>query len=510
MRLFEMMLVLSNLLVFTLLVMPIPVLLHWLRYSVWLTLLLAGLQVFIEGPRWPMAPAYLLAGVLFLFWLVQARDGLPLSAHGLGGWLVAGLGVFILAISAALPLLVPVFRFEKPTGPYAIGTLTYHWVDTSRLEIFTLDREQAGLPGWRELVVQIWYPAQIDQHSPRTPYLPEAGKLMDEFARVQGKPVIRLLGSSQKYVTTHTVEAAPVAAEEPSYPVLIFMEGSTGFRQMNTFQVEELVSQGYIVVVIDHPYAAASVVFPDGRQAVMPSLDQFQPLVRASYIPPEQTPVVNGQVLEGGIIPYLAQDVIFSLDQLAALNQADPNQILTGKLDLQRVGALGVSMGGIVASEACRLDDRFQACLFMDAAMAASTVQSGLQQPGMWITRDAGTMRLERQRAGGWPEIEIAAHLDSMRAVYASLPGDGYFVQVPGIFHSNFTDIPAWSPLIPWLGLSGPVEVQRGFDILNGYSLAFFDRHVKGELPAGQFDALARLYPEVILETRREFPAASQ
>jgi hypothetical protein len=35
---------------------------------------------------------------------------------------------------------------------------------------------------------------------------------------------------------------------------------------MNTFQVEELVSHGYIIVAIDQPYAAASVVFPDGRQ----------------------------------------------------------------------------------------------------------------------------------------------------------------------------------------------------------------------------------------------------
>jgi len=33
----------------------------------------------------------------------------------------------------------------------------------------------------------------------------------------------------------------------------MFLEGVTGFQQMNMFQGEELVSHGYIVVAIDQP-----------------------------------------------------------------------------------------------------------------------------------------------------------------------------------------------------------------------------------------------------------------
>lgn len=84
-----------------------------------------------------------------------------------------------------------------------------------------------------------------------------------------------------------------------------------------------------------------------------------------------------------GIIPYFAQDVSFKLDQLASLNQTDPNGILTGKLDLQRVGTFGISLGGIVGSEACRLDPRLQACLVMDAPIPVDVVQDSLQQPTM-------------------------------------------------------------------------------------------------------------------------------
>ena len=60
----------------------------------------------------------------------------------------------------------------------------------------------------------------------------------------------------------------------------------------------------------------------------------------------------------------------------------------------------------------------------------------------MYFNTAALARRLERQRSGGWPETEIEAHQTSMRAVYGSLPGPGYFVQVPGTFHLNFTDAP--------------------------------------------------------------------
>ena len=72
--------------------------------------------------------------------------------------------------------------------------------------------------------------------------------------------------------------------------------------------------------------------------------------------------------------------------------------------------------------------------------MPVAVVADGLAKPSMWITRDAASMRFERERAGGWPEAEIEAHQSSMRAVFEALPGPGYFVRVSGMFHLNFTD----------------------------------------------------------------------
>ena len=422
----------------------------------------------------------------------------------LGVALAVGLGLLGLAVFIALPKILPVFHFPIPSGPYAIGTLTYHWVDSGKAEVFSAD---AG--SRRELMVQIWYPAKAAKtpqlpSSPKpsagAPYVQHADALANALSRLKNLPAA--LFGQFKYVATHAIPGASVADEKPNYPVLIFLEGAFGFRQMNTFQVEALVSEGYIVVAIDQPYTAAVIVFPDDREVAALALDQMMPLIHQSYSPTATAPTLNGRTFDGGIVPYLAQDVSFTLDQLALLNQSDPNAILTGRLNLLQAGTFGVSLGGIVGAEACRVDPRLQACLFMDAPMPVDVVTFGLQRPALWITRDAETMRLERRRSGGWSEADISAHQTSMRATYASSQRAGYFVQVPGMFHINLTDVPYWSPLLPWLGITGPINARRTHDIINAYSLAFFNMHLLNR-PDALLDKPASPYPEVIFNARQ-------
>jgi len=504
MRPIEILLLVANLVTFFVLVIPPLRAVRWMGYAAVISLLIAGMQVLVEGYRWQMIPAYALSGLLFLLWLRQTIVPAGTALGGgldnrLAAGLAIGLGVLSLAVSIVLPIVLPVFRFPPPTGPYAIGTLTYHWVDADRPEFFTADPDDH-----REVMVQIWYPAEEDPSSPRAPYIQDADAVTSAFARLFDVPEF-LLGNL-KHVTTNAIPSAPVAVpmadDEPGYPVLIYLEGLGTFRQENTFLVEELVSHGYVVVASDQPYTAAAVVFPDGRQAEGLPTKRTKPLFSQSYLPAERAPTLNGRTFQEGMTPYFAQDVSFALDRLAVLNQADPNGILTGRLDLQRAGTFGFSLGGLVGGEACRLEPRLRACLFLDAPMSTDVVRSGLQQPAMWITRDADAMRLERRKVGGWPEAEIHAELTSNRVVFESLPGDGYFVQVPGMFHINYSDIPSWSPLVRLLGLAGPIDVQRAHSIINAYSLAFFDQHLKGR-PAALLDGLVEHYPEVVFATRR-------
>jgi predicted dienelactone hydrolase len=390
--------------------------------------------------------------------------------------LATGLGVIVLAISVALPVVVPMIRFPRPTGPFGIGTLTYHWVDADRPEPVTAQ------PGdRRELMVQVWYPADAGTAAPRAAYLPDADVVAPALARFLHLPAFAL--GHLKDITTNAVPAAPVADDQRRYPVVVLLVGQGGtYRQVQTFQVEELVSHGYVVAAIDQPYAVAAVVFPDGRQV------GYDPrLLDRAFLDP--------------LVPDLALDVGFTLDQLAAIDRADPNGVLTGRLDLRQAGLVGHSLGGIVGGQACLREPRLRACLLEDAFMPADVVREGLQQPAMWITRDAETMRLERRRAGGWAERDISEHLDTMRAVFESLPGAGYYVEVPGIFHLDMTDAPLLSPLAPELGIAGPIGAERAHAIVNACTLAFFDRHLR-DRPAPLLDGPSAQFPDVRIETR--------
>ena len=490
MRPLETTLLIWNVAQLALLVMPMPSWISWIRHSAAVGLVIVAAHVLAEGTRWQMLPAYgvsLLFGLLWLAQLIGRSSTLPISCSGAIRILTALLGVSITVLSVALPLAFPVFHIPSPTGPYAIGTLTYHWTDASRAEVFSADPGDA-----RSLMAQVWYPATSAAASPKAPYIADARAFSQAQAALHSLP--DFIFAHLEYAAGNAVSAAALSESQPKYPILIFLEGLTGYRQMNTFQVEELVSHGYIVVALDQPYVAASVVFPDRQIVFGLSKDQIDPLIQQSILPIEQTPRLHGVPFEEGIIPYLSSDVLFALDQLEIMNRADPMGILTGALDLSRVGVFGISIGGIVASEACRSDARLIACLVMDAPMPAIVEQDGLTQPALWITRDAATMQAE-----GWTQPDIDQHQSTMRGAFNTSHGDRYFLRVPGMFHANLMDAPFFSPFVDDLGITGPINPQRAHQIINAYSLAFFNRHVKGQ-HMNMPDELRLAFPEVILE----------
>lgn len=157
----------------------------------------------------------------------------------------------------------------------------------------------------------------------------------------------------------------------------------------------------------------------------------------------------------------------------------------------------GVSLGGIVGAEACRVEPRLRACILMDAPMPADVVSDGLRQPVLWLTRDGAVMRRE-----GWSRSEIDDHVDTMRAAFERSRADRYLVEIDGAYHIDFTDAPLWTPAARWLGVSGPIGAKGAHRIINDYSAAFFDRHLRNR-PAALLDGPAAVYPEVDLEVRR-------
>jgi hypothetical protein len=104
----------------------------------------------IEGMRWQMYPLYAFTAVMFLLSIPDfmnarredVRTGRSLRSP-LRASLVASilLRVGLLAISTALPILLPVPSIPAPSGAYPVGTRIYELTDTSRQELYSGEDE---------------------------------------------------------------------------------------------------------------------------------------------------------------------------------------------------------------------------------------------------------------------------------------------------------------------------------------------------------------------------------
>lgn len=87
-------------------------------------------------------------------------------------------------------------------------------------------------------------------------------------------------------------------------------------------------------------------------------------------------------------------------------------------------------------------------------------------------------MRTERKKSGGWTESDIEQHLSTMRALFENT-AESEFVQLPDMFHVDFTDVPLWVPFAQQLGLSGSTPIEETHDKLNSLTLKFFEEYLQ-------------------------------
>jgi predicted dienelactone hydrolase len=341
-----------------------------------------------------------------------------------------------------------------PTGRYQVGTTTYHWVDDSRPELFTENPDDR-----RELLVRVWYPAEVDANATPEPYGPEPDVILSfplTSITVSADITFSLSAEELVLTPTHSYRDAPVSGAADSYPVLVFSHGWVARPEFYTAQIEELASQGYIVVGIVHTHMAVLTVFPDGR------------------IVPFSNPNMD-LALEVG-----AQDQSFVLDQLALLNDSPPTERFSGRLALDRVGNFGQSWGAAVTLLACLRDSRFAASVPEDGSFPAAVARAGLDLPVMFMKRDGATATVALR----------------------TLRGPGYNLIFDGFGHMDFTDF----ALYPGVSsadsyLLGTVEGLRAVHVVNAYLLAFFDQYLKGE-ESPLLSGPSSNYPEVEFEAR--------
>ena len=410
--------------------------------------LLAGLLVLqpvLEGYRWQLWGLYASGALLAGSQLWRGRS------------LLAGSSLALLVLlCAAPPLLFPVPQLMPPTGPYAVGVTTFAVTDPVRKEIYSDNPLDA-----RAVLVQVWYPAVPAPGAQPGPWLEQVEQLAPIISRAIKMPDFLL--DHLKYSTANSYPNAPIISTPAQLPLVHFSHGWDSFRTQSTFLMEELASQGYVVVSTEHPYGAVGTIMPDGR---------ILPHNRA--ILPRGAPA---DVYHAAAVRQAEQwvgDVQLVLEHLRTLPQTEPGNQLAGRLALERVGITGHSNGGGAALELCSRSRQCGAYIGFDPwinAVSAPARRTGLAQPALFLFSDS-------QSLTGWNPEE---NQEQFAQVRPNLRGATLLLTLRNSGHYDFADLPLLSPLAPLLGLKGSIEGERALTIVRALSVAFFDEYLRGQ-----------------------------
>lgn len=353
--------------------------------------------------------------------------------------------------------LFPVFTMPEPTGTYAIGTFEAHLTDERRNETKRGTAPEAEAA--REIPITVWYPAELpSQQDTEAENYPDS--LGECISLVFGLP--KGLFRHVSRVKTHMFKNARVAKERSSYPVLLFSPGIRSTRYQSLTLVEELASQGYIVIGMDHPYTSARVTLTDGSRAEYLHEPKFA----------QSRELYDYNVKE---VAVRALDARFVRDTLEEWNQPSSGHVLSGRMDLNRVGILGHSYGGATAAEALATDERFAAALSLEGGFWGKVSHKPLERPFMYLFT-GGTAQSLNPDASKKEAVFFEEWQEDADRVMRASRSDALFATVEPFYHQSFTDISLVSPKL----FAKQVSPERTIEITRAYATAFFDRYLNG------------------------------
>jgi hypothetical protein len=329
------------------------------------------------------------------------------------------------------------------TGSYGVGVTTRHMIDTSRSENFTTNPIDV-----REMMVQLWYPIETSNLGTRTEYMDYS-----TFQWLKDRspiPLITIPNNAYLFVRPHGRNKTNIAAG--MFPLVIFSPGYDGVHQIYTSFIEDLVSYGFVVASINHPYVSGITVFPDGRTVGLADVP-IDPMEQSAFFNMSLRTIVG--------------DAKFVLNTITEMNETDPDFL--GHFDLSRVGMYGHSFGGANTAVCCFEDARFHAGLALDGVFYQQFIPGNITVPFFLMFAEAHL-----------------ANNSIIMYLWNHTTNDTFKMSILGSTHYAFTDIGVLLshlvPLIPpKILLFGSIAPKRMVNITRTYVTVFFELALKGE-----------------------------
>lgn len=450
-----------------------------------------------EGFRYQMIFSYIFVTLLAVYTIIklnrrffEARFPRVLKA------IIISLALLCLVFTSVLAYALPVFTLPRPTGDHDVGITYHHLIDEKRDEPF-LDPPTAK----RELMIKVYYPAKGDDTKPFSAYFHNSPEFIKLFTAGYGLP--DFLFDHFSLVKTHAKENLQIADTQQNYPVILFSHGGGTTMEVHASQCEDLASNGYIVVAIEHTYVAGATLFPDKIVSARDATTMFDA--------PDPIDIIN---------QIMVEDAQFILDTLSEMNEGTIPSLFKARLNLQEIGAIGQSLGGAVAYNLAINDKRVKAAINLDGSVYITPGEEPqTMAPFLMLANDEYHVQAIQNRQSLMKKLkdmdeemrnitldiyggeeayyrDYEKSLQNVTGLYDVAKESRNLYTIEGSAHMKFADIGLFmgiSQLRELVGINGSLDPARCLEITEAVTVAFFDQHLKDNPP----QSLLQQYPEL-------------
>ncbi|MCM3694717.1 alpha/beta hydrolase family protein [Neobacillus niacini] len=395
---------------------------NWIRMAIFIVFVLLTLSpVIVWSFRWTM-----LAILLFLLAIKGAVSLIRNKPTNYKTSSVVWKSIMLVMafIFAFVPALVfPQHPSPKVTGKYEVATAAYTYVDKNRIEEFT------DLGENRFVNVEFWYPKNA----------------------------------------------------EGTYPLLVFSHGAYGVKASNTSTYNELASNGYVVVSIDHPYHSFFTLSEDGTKALI-NTDYNREVENANKEGIYTQEEVNGLIQKW--MKLRTDDMNFVLDTILEKAKSD-NITPYQHINTDKIGVFGHSMGGAASVWLGRERKDIDAVVNIDAPFFSELVYQKDIDDFVASTEAYTTPLFNIYSDDVWEQLDSNSTYAANKLNNKQFK-EAYTTHFKGAKHLSLTDLPLVSPILANIlqGSKAKIDPYATIETENKLIREFFDYTLKG---IGQF-----------------------
>lgn len=317
------------------------------------------------------------------------------------------------------------------------------------------------------LYMDLFYPRQDEFIKRYATKKNAAGQLLDE--------------SHLRSIKTNTYNDIPISKKEVLYPVVIYSPGLGANRDSIIYNIEKLVSEGYIVITIGHIYDTDFTILPGGE-----IIEQSGYVANSNLEEKEQ------------IINVRKEDILFLLNELESLNNED--ETIKDKLDLNKIGIMGHSLGGAAIFKAAAEDERIKAVVMLDGSLQIFNLTKDLSEGRRLSTPFLNFRRGSIDYTGEMKKCiesntdktdgvefkkriierhqSLTAQINGQRQLYEYLTGYKSFIKLKNSEHLTFTDFPT---VYNVEFINKILPIKEAHKIISEITYRFFDEFLCGK-----------------------------